>query len=134
MSGADLFESTKMVCKRMLRQYQRNLMDHATGTLCANFPARLASFWDHVEGMDVMRRYGHLTSKVCAHQFKYCADGVPQWTAFEYRSTHAWSMGLREHANLHEAVKEGIDRARHAIPLGAAAYADASARGWAAWV
>jgi hypothetical protein len=61
MGGVDLFATTKLTCKRMLRHYHRSLTEHAADWYVVRFPARLASYWDRVDGMGNMRRDGHLT-------------------------------------------------------------------------
>jgi hypothetical protein len=123
-----MFATTKLACKRMLRENQRYLTEHAADWFVFRFPARRASYWDPVDGMGHMKRDGRLTGKVCARNCKCYADGVPQWTVSEYRKTHAWPMGLWEHPDMLEAIKESIDIVSPPIPLGAAADVELSVR------
>jgi hypothetical protein len=123
-----MLATTKLACKRMLRENHRYLTEHAADWFVVRFPALLASYCGPVDGMGHMNRDGRLSGKVCARNCKCNADGVPKWTASKYRKTHAWSMGLWEHPDMLEAIKESIDRVIPPIPLGAAADFELSAR------
>ena len=119
-SGDELYQTCADRCKQFLREYRRYLEVHAADWYCVRFPARLASYWDPVEGLENMRRDGHLTGRFCGVPCKYCAAGVPQWSQEEYMKMHAYAMGFWDHPEYKLEIQRALhkDRRSNVIQLG----------------
>ena len=105
-SGNDLLRECIKRSKGFLREYRRYLEEHAADWYCVRFPARLASYWDPDNGIENLRRDGHLTGRFCTGDCKYCAAGIPKWTADENVKMHAFALGFWDHPDYKEPIKQ----------------------------
>ena len=82
-----------------LTVYRKYVLEHCDVYL--QFPMRLASYWDPVQGLLDLRRDVHLVSGCvkglqCPSNCVDCANGVPQWSRGMYIQQGAYAFGFFE--------------------------------------